>query len=264
MATYVIGDIHGCFRTLEKLFAALGFDETEDRLWLVGDLVNRGPGSLPTLRWVKAKSHALGGRFAVVLGNHDLHLMAVDAGLSEQRRRDTLGEILAAPDRRELIDWLAERPLIHRESDTVLVHAGLAPHWSVEEAERQARRCEGVLRSKEGRASLLQRSKLPTLEPETEEYSLAALTRMRTVQADGRLCDFSGAPEDAPVGCRPWFAASGRASRGTRLVAGHWAALGLHVEEGFLGLDTGCVWGGRLTAVRLEDGELFSVENCEA
>lgn len=258
MSTYVIGDIHGCSRTLQKLLAKLDFDAEQDRLWLVGDLVNRGPDSLGVLRWARRLSDQLGERMVVVLGNHDLHLLALHAGLSDRRVVDDLKDILKAEDAEELITWLERRPLLHREGDHVLVHAGLLPQWTVDEAARWAARIAELLPTKEGKARLLRRPEPPDLDDETRELrrALGALTRLRTCSAAGELCSFSGPPEEAPAGCLPWFRIDARRSRDATILSGHWAALGLHVEPGVFALDSGCAWGGPLTALRLEDGTI--------
>ncbi len=268
MATYAIGDVHGCAATLRALLDGLPFRPDRDRLWLVGDLVNRGPDSLGVLRWARRASEELGDRFFAVLGNHDLHLLGLAAGIVPAKRRDTLEPVLRAPDRDELLAWLASRPLLHRDGDTVLVHGGLPPRWGLAEAERLAREAEGALASPERRRLLAAFDRPPTrwcedLPPlDRRAFVLAALTLIRMVGADGSPClGFSGAPDRAPRGCVPWYRVPERASAGATVVCGHWAALGLHLAPGVVALDTGCVWGGQLTAVRLEDAEVFQVEN---
>ncbi|HYG62323.1 MAG TPA: symmetrical bis(5'-nucleosyl)-tetraphosphatase [Thermoanaerobaculia bacterium] len=261
MATYAIGDIHGCFRTLRRLLRRIQFDAREDRLWLVGDLVNRGPGSLPVLRWAAE----LGDRAVTVLGNHDLHLLARAAGVAGPKRRDSLEPVLEAKDRDDLLSWLRHRRLVHREDGFLMVHAGLFPEWTPVAAEAVAREVEEELRG--GPA-------LPLLEsidrkaeerwqdglrrPDRLRVALAGLAKLRTLDGKGRMCaGFSGPPEEAPRGCRPWFGIPGRRSSGVRVVFGHWAALGLKLGDGVAGLDTGCAWGRELTALRLDDGALF-------
>jgi bis(5'-nucleosyl)-tetraphosphatase (symmetrical) len=261
MATYAIGDVHGCFETLKRLLRRIAFDRRQDRLWFVGDLVNRGPRSLAVLRWAVEQ----GDRIVVVLGNHDLHLLALAAGLSETKRRDTLEEVLEATDRDDLLLWLRHRPLVHREGEVLLVHAGLFPGWSLAEAERLAREVEERLRSDKA-AKLLAAIDQKTAERWSEylkgndraRAALAGFARLRTLDGEGRMCaDFSGPPREAPKGCRPWFAIPERKSAGARILFGHWAALGLHVEDGVAALDTGCAWGRELTALRLDDGKIF-------
>ncbi|MCP3958230.1 MAG: symmetrical bis(5'-nucleosyl)-tetraphosphatase [bacterium] len=264
-ATYVIGDIHGCFDTLRALWPRLGFDLDRDRLWLVGDLVNRGPRSLAVLRWAKELDERLGERMRVVLGNHDLHLLAFADGHARKRKKDTLDEVMAAPDRDDLVSWLASRQLVHRRGDVLLVHAGLLPHWTPGEAERLAREIEPCLRDPESRRPLIDRSlEIP---PGDRWYAprqaLSAMAGLRTCTTEGEPCKFKGPPHLAPTGCLPWFQIPGRRSAGVTVVFGHWAAMGSRIEPGVIGLDSGCVWGNRLTAIRLEDGQMFEQETVE-
>lgn len=268
-STYVIGDVHGCARTLAALLAAMPFMPHRDHLWLVGDLVNRGPDSAGVLRWAMRMEGLLGERFACVLGNHDVHCLARVAGLAAAKKRDTLDDLLAAPDRDELAAWLRHRPLLHRRGATVLVHAGLLPEWTVERAEAIARETEAALATDDGLlaryaaaalAGRAWRDELPA--PERLDLALSAFILLRTVDPDGvPLADFAGSPAEAPPGATPWFLVPGRRSAGATVVCGHWAAMGLRIAAGLRALDTGCVWGGRLTALRLDDGELFQVEN---
>lgn len=257
MSTYAIGDIQGCFRTLEGLLERVGFDPARDRLWLVGDLVNRGPRSLEVLRWAVG----LGDRLVAVLGNHDLHLLATAAGDRKPRRLDTLEAVLAAPDREALIDWLRRRPLLHREGDTVLVHAGLARDWTVEEAAAQAAAASTALSAPDWQAFLGRYyGGRPQDAVEAALYeAIRTLTTVRAIrEADGALVSsFSGPPAERPAGTVPWFEAPGRRSAEAQVVFGHWAALGLHRAPNVVALDSGCVWGGPLTAWRLEDGAIF-------
>ncbi len=266
MATYVVGDVHGCYRTLRSLFDSLDFDRRRDRLWLVGDLVNRGPRSLDVLRWAKKKSKKLGSRMVTVLGNHDVHLLALDAGRGREHHRDSLGEILEATDRKELLRWLRERPLAHREGDHLLVHAGLHPTWTAGKAVRRARRLERYLAKRKRLRQLLDAAdgtRRPSEDLAKRAADLEIFTRIRTCTQDGRLCAHTGPPDTAPKGCLPWFEIPGRRSRKVTVVAGHWAALGLRLEKRFVGLDTGCVYGGELTALRLEDRRVFAEPNRE-
>lgn len=261
MATYAIGDVQGCFTTLERLLRRIEFDPGRDRLWLVGDLVNRGPSSLEVLRWTKSMAKTV----VTVLGNHDLHLIARAEGLREPRRRDTFDDVLEAPDRDSLLEWLIGRPLLHREGDYVLVHAGLLPQWSLDEAEAVAWEAQEALRSRR-RYGLLEtfedggtspRWDAELAEPDRLRLVVDAFTRMRTLKSTGELClDFDGPPEQAPEGCRPWFELCSFPPRAT-ILFGHWAALGLHLGRNAIGLDTGCAWGGSLTAIRLEDRLVF-------
>lgn len=261
MATFAIGDIHGCFATLQRLLRRIAFDPRQDRLWFVGDLVNRGPRSLEVLRWAAAQ----GDRIVVVLGNHDLHLLARAAGVAEARKRDTLAAVLEAPDRDQLLHWLQSRPLVHREGDALLVHAGLFPSWSPADAERLAREVEERLRS-ESAPKLLAAIEQKTAERWQDDLTgrdrirtaLAGFARLRTLDAQERMCpDFSGPPQEAPKGCSPWFSFAERKSAGVLVIFGHWAALGLKVEDGIAALDSGCAWGRELTALRLDDLKIF-------
>jgi bis(5'-nucleosyl)-tetraphosphatase (symmetrical) len=262
MATYAIGDVHGCHATLLRLLRRIDYDRRRDRLWLVGDLVNRGPRSLAVLRWAAGLDPA---RSVVVLGNHDLHLLARAGGLAAPRRRDTLNEVLSARDRDDLLAWLRGRPLLHREGDWTMVHAGLLPEWTVPLAERLARDAGERLRGRSGDRLLATFRDDPpgrfrkTLSPAARRrLALAAFTRLRTLDRRGRMAnDFSGPPSEAPRGYVPWFAAPGRKSRRAPIVCGHWAALGLHLDDGVAALDTGCVWGRALTALRLDDRKVF-------
>ncbi len=267
MATFAIGDVHGCFDTLQHLLRRIRYDRRQDRLWFVGDLVNRGPRSLAVLRWAVEEED----RIVVVLGNHDLHLLGLAWGVSPLKRRDTLDHLLAAPDRDDLLEWLRRRPLLHRENGCTLVHAGLFPIWSLDKAERLARNVEEWLRG--DRAPEL----VASIEKKTAERwrgglegfervrtALAGFARLRTLHEDGRMCaEFSGPPREAPKGCTPWFAVPGRRSAEEHVVFGHWAALGLWRQDGIAALDTGCAWGRELTAMRLDDGEVFQVSSAE-
>lgn len=261
MATYAIGDVHGCFNTLKRLLRRIAFDPREDRLWLVGDLVNRGPRSLDVLRWAVEQD----GRLVAVLGNHDLHLLARAAGVSGPKKRDTLDEVLAAPDREDLLAWLRSRPLSHREGETLMVHAGLFPEWTPAGAERLAREVEERLQGEKAPKLLAaidqktaERWKEGLSGHERARAALAGFARLRTLEEDGRMCaDFSGPPVAAPKGCRPWYSFPGRKSAGVTVVFGHWAALGLKVGDGVAALDTGCAWGRELTALRLDDWRVF-------
>ena len=214
----------------------------------------------------------MGERLVVVLGNHDLRLLACHAGVATQRPRDTLDDVLAAPDRDELVGWLGARPFLHREGDLVLVHAGLLPTWTLDDAERWARRVEAALAGPD-QLALLRPPPAPGSDqapdpdpaiPPDLRAALAAFTLLRTCTVEGRACPFAGPPAEAPPGCVPWFRVPGRRSAGATLVFGHWAALGLLVEPRLVALDTGCVWGQRLTAMRLDDRAIFQQEVREA
>lgn len=268
MSTYIIGDLQGCYSVLRRLLDLLRFDPGRDRLWFAGDLVNRGPESLETLRFIKQ----LGPAALSVLGNHDLHLLAVANG-GRKGRRDTLDPILAAADRDELLDWLRHLPLLHESADggAALLHAGLPPQWDMPKARACAREAEAALAGP-GYAALL--AAMYGDEPRTWKDALAGIerlrfiincyTRLRYCDRGGRM-DFAakGAPGSQPPGLVPWFSAPKRRSAGTTLVFGHWSTLGrvYWPEQDVYGLDTGAVWGGRLTALRLEDRELLAVDS---
>lgn len=264
MATYALGDIQGCFEPLRRLLVKIGFERKRDRLWLVGDLVNRGPQSLEVLRFVKD----LGDAAITVLGNHDLHLLMLAEGSSRQRSDDTLAAVLAAPDREALLAWLRRQPLMHVENGFAMVHAGLLPQWTVAKARELAREFEAALASENYRELL---AHLWGSEPPAWEDNLSgrarmrvivnAMTRMRFCTPEG-VMDFKAKGElaDAPPGYLPWFAVSGRKSADQVLVTGHWSALGLQIEPNLLALDSGCLWGRHLTALRLEDRALFQVD----
>ncbi|MFQ5527681.1 MAG: symmetrical bis(5'-nucleosyl)-tetraphosphatase [Thermoanaerobaculia bacterium] len=262
MATFAIGDVHGCYHELDRLLTVMPINWKKDRLWLVGDLVNQGPESLEVLRWARKLAKKMDDRFRMVLGNHDLRLLAMAAGWAKARSRDTAREILEARDGDKLVEWLASQPLLHRENGYLLVHAGLWPHWTPKAAEKWARRVEEALRRGKGKAKqLLSPSvELDDMGDSTAElaYALQAFTELRTCTHKGKPCTFKGPPVVAPKGCMPWFAVPGRRSAKVTVVCGHWAALGLRVERGLFALDTGCVWGGALTAVRLEDSHVYS------
>ncbi len=263
MATFAIGDLQGCYEEFRALLDLIHFDRTKDRLWLAGDLVNRGPDSLPILRFVRDLSDAV----TVVLGNHDLHLLMIGAGCARLHRSDTLQDILGAPDRGELLDWLRQQKLLHVDGNYVMVHAGLLPSWGIMQAAQLAREVEAVLRSNDFQAfcshmygDLPDRWDDKLTGYERLRVVINALTRMRVCTPDGRM-DFShkGLLKDTPAGFLPWFEAPSRASRDATVICGHWSALGLEIRSNLIALDTGCFWGGKLTAVRLEDREVFEV-----
>jgi len=263
MGTYAIGDVQGCFEELTALLRVIGFDRNNDRLWFVGDLVNRGPASLATLRFV----HDLGDCALTTLGNHDFHLLALAHGFVKARKDDTLGEVLAAPDRDGLLDWLRHRSMLHVEENYVLVHAGLLPQWDIVTAKALAGEVEAELRGPRHREFLEQ---LYGSRPDRWSDRLRGIERLRgVVNAMTRLrfCTPEGVMEfnakgetaEAPAGYLPWFDVSGRKSADRTVVCGHWSALGLHTAPNLLALDSGCVWGGKLSAIRLEDRRLYQV-----
>lgn len=263
MAIYAVGDIQGCHAELVQLLDRIKFDQAADKLWLVGDLVNRGPGSLEVLRLVKS----LGDSAIVVLGNHDLHLLAVAEGAAELNRNDTLDEILDAPDRDGLLHWLRNQRLLHAQDGYVLVHAGLLPQWSVVQAGGLAREVEAALRSDDYAIFL---ARMYGNAPHHWEDSLTghkrlrvivnAFTRLRICTSAGEMeFRFKGEVENIPAGYMPWFDVPERASRDAAVIFGHWSALGLLLRKDIIALDTGCLWGGPLSAIRLEDRQLFQV-----
>ncbi|HSD42961.1 MAG TPA: symmetrical bis(5'-nucleosyl)-tetraphosphatase [Burkholderiales bacterium] len=261
MAVYAIGDVQGCCGALHALLDEIGFSSARDTLWFVGDLVNRGTQSAEVLRFVRS----LGSRAIVVHGNHDLHLLAFAAGKAKRRRDDTFDDVLAAPDRDELLDWLRLRPLLHVEGEYAMVHAGLLPSWSLAEAAVLAAEVEAALRAPTHRdlyASFYGSKPAAWSDalrgPERLRVIVNAMTRMRFCTPGGEM-DFSvkGQIEKALPGYLPWFEVPGRRTRGVPIICGHWSALGLRIAPDLLALDTGCVWGGRLTAVRLEDRRVF-------
>ncbi len=268
MAIYAIGDVQGCYTELLRLLEVIHFDSSSDRLWLVGDLVNRGPDSLKVLRLIKS----LGESAITVLGNHDLHLLAVSEGAAELGRSDTLDEILSAPDREELLYWLRHQRLLYVQNEHVLVHAGLLPQWSVTQAESLAHEVEAALQGNEYAVYLkLMYGNTPhEWADELEGYKrlrviLNAFTRMRICTESGRMeFKFKGSVPNIPAGYLPWFEVPKRASGNATLVFGHWSALGLLQKDKLLGLDSGCLWGGSLSAIRLEDRKLFQVNGLNA
>jgi bis(5'-nucleosyl)-tetraphosphatase (symmetrical) len=260
MTTWAIGDLQGCRGAFLRLLEAIDFSPARDRLWLTGDLVNRGPDSAGTLRAVMA----LGSAATTVLGNHDLHLLAVamapGAGRG-QKPGDTLTDILEAPDREVLLAWLLAQPLLHHDAtlDWTLVHAGLPPQWTVAEAAAEARATEARLREDPAAFFAAMYGDQPdrwdpTLAGvERSRFTVNCLTRLRYCTAEGKLLPrLKGPPAEAPAEAWPWFRVPSRHSAGQRVVFGHWSALGLMRANDALALDTGCVWGGRLTAVRLD------------
>ncbi|MDJ0711906.1 MAG: symmetrical bis(5'-nucleosyl)-tetraphosphatase [Woeseiaceae bacterium] len=259
MAVYAIGDLQGCYDPFRHLLDEIDFDPDDDTLWLTGDLVNRGPKSLKTLRFVKS----LGDSVVTVLGNHDLHLLALQAGAVRFGKRfDSLSRLLSAEDADELCEWLRHQPLAHRSKklNTLLVHAGTHPRWSARKTIERATEVEAALQSDDyvnvlgkmyGDAPNKWSGKLSGYK--RLRFIINCLTRMRMVTADDRLSlSFSGSPWRARKGLRPWYEADSPKWLGTRIVFGHWSALGLIVLPDLVSLDTGCVWGRQLTAVRLD------------
>lgn len=261
MTTYIVGDVQGCHASLVDLLERIKFKPGHDGLWFTGDLVNRGPDSLAVLRLAQRLNAV------TVLGNHDLHLLAVAAGATPKRKRDTLDAVLAAADAPALLDWLAQRPLMYEAEGVVLVHAGLLPQWDLPLARECAHAVEGILRGPQRAAFLKEMygDKPDRWDGELDGWARLRLavngfTRLRYCRRDGS-CDFSfkGAPGTQPPDLLPWFEVPGRHHADARVVFGHWSTLGLYRGGEVIGLDSGCLWGGRLSALRLDDGEILSV-----
>lgn len=264
MAEYAIGDVQGCYGELLLLLKKIAFDPLRDRLYFVGDIVNRGPKSLETVRFIKN----LGESAVTVLGNHDLHLLAVASGASKTKRRDTFGDILNAPDRDELLHWLRTRPLLHFEDRFYLIHAGLPPQWDMETAVLCAREAEDVLRNAKA-DDFFQHMYGDSPDHWSERlegwprirFITNCFTRLRYCDRKGVLnMSEKGRPGTQPPHLMPWFRVPGRNSEKSKIIFGHWSTLGYHAENNCHCLDTGCLWGGELTALRLDgDHERFSV-----
>lgn len=266
MSIYAIGDIQGCFEPLQRLLIEIRFNPNEDQLWLAGDLVNRGPQSLEVLRWARS----LGDRVVAVLGNHDLHLLARYYSAARSNRKDTLDDILSAPDCHELMHWLRHRPLLHYDTaqNWCMSHAGLPPIWSPEQARSLATEVEALLQGPDHARFLQQMyGNQPDVWSDTltgmDRYRVIVnyLTRMRFLDPDSHLdLKHKEEPGTQPAGYWPWFEIARPEKLHTRVVFGHWAALlGVTGIANVYAIDTGCVWGNRLTALRLDDQKRFSV-----
>ncbi len=265
MSTYVIGDIQGCFTPLLKLLEQIQYNPNNDELWFAGDLINRGDESLETLRFIRS----LGNKAKVILGNHDLHLIAVSYGFADLKRGDTVHSILNASDRDDLLNWLRSQPLCHYDPslNVVMTHAGVPPCWTLEDTLRLSKEVETMLQSDQVEDFLqVMYGNKPSQWSEalTGMDRLRAitnyLTRMRFCRADSKLdLKSKEGPNTARSGYAPWFTFPSQLPPDTRVVFGHWAALeGVTEHSHFHALDTGCVWGGTLTAMRLEDNTRFS------
>jgi len=256
MAIYAIGDIQGCYDELRRLLDLIDFQPSTDQLWLAGDLVNRGPKSLETLRFVKG----LGGAAITVLGNHDLHLIATVLNAGKTGKKDTLEAIIHADDGDELIHWLRHQPLFHYNEQFCMLHAGLPPQWDFELTKQMAHEVEQTLQGRHhrhffqsmyGNKPNLWRDDLAPAE--RLRFAVNCFTRLRYCTADGEL-DFSqkGAPGSQPAHLMPWFMAPKRKSLSMRIIFGHWSTLGFYDGYNCYGIDTGCLWGGQLTALKLD------------
>ncbi|MBS0357943.1 MAG: symmetrical bis(5'-nucleosyl)-tetraphosphatase [Proteobacteria bacterium] len=267
MSTYAIGDIQGCFNEFQKLLKKIHFDPAHDQLWFAGDLVNRGPQSLEVLRFIQSLPKST----IVILGNHDLHLLAVAYGVIPIREKDTIHPILNAPDCESLCHWLRQQKLMHYDHrlNSILVHAGIAPQWNLEQAQNYAKEIETILQSEQQYLELLKHmyGNTPTQWQESltgwERYRLITnyFTRMRICKADGELdLHYNKGLTEIPENYMPWFQCPNRALKNTDILFGHWAALNgeTHTPH-VIALDTGCVWGNQLTAMRVEDGEKYQV-----
>ena len=255
MTRYAIGDVQGCHEELKDLICQLDFSWERDQIFFVGDLVNRGPASLQVLRFVRS----LGDNAVVVLGNHDLHLLAVAHGARRSKKTDTLEAVLDAKDRDELLDWLISRPLAHVHGNELMVHAGVVPQWTVNRTIELAREVESALRDDPkglfdhmyGDEPEQWSDDLPR--KDRLRFTINVLTRLRVCTADGRVdLKWKGKPPSANSPYQPWFDIKNRATRDARIIFGHWSAQGFVQRNGVVGLDSGCVWGGSLTAIDLD------------
>jgi bis(5'-nucleosyl)-tetraphosphatase (symmetrical) len=267
MATYVIGDVQGCYQPLQDLLEIIQFSPNTDTLWFCGDLINRGPDSLACLRFIKN----LGSRALTVLGNHDLTLLVIAHGFLRPKAQDTFEPILKAKDKLDLINWLTTQPLLHHapEHGVTLVHAGIYPLWTLSEAKIYAHEAELALQDKTKNKELFKNlfgnhpncwsTGLPYLD--RLRFIINSFTRMRVLTPDGKMnFSFKGPANKTPNGCFPWYKLSPLAAKETKIIFGHWAALnGLCDSNDVLAIDTGCVWGNQLTAVCLETNQHFSV-----
>lgn len=265
MAIYAIGDIQGCYYAFQALLQRIQFNPKSDKLWLVGDLINRGSGSLEVLRWCYQHQNNI----QPVLGNHDLHAIAVAHHVRKPNRSDTLQSILEAPDADELLTWLRHQPLMVSNGDYVMVHAGLLPQWEVNQALAYAKEVETALQS-DDYGDFLQHmyGNTPNVwHDDLKGYHRLrvitnVMTRMRVCTSDGVLdFNFKGELADVPKGLTPWFNLPNRASKNQSIIVGHWSALGLHESHNVHALDTGCLWGGKLTAMCLETKQVTQVNS---
>ncbi|MFD2112186.1 symmetrical bis(5'-nucleosyl)-tetraphosphatase [Thiorhodococcus fuscus] len=266
MPTYAIGDIQGCYSELRRLLDRLNFDPANDRLWFAGDLVNRGPDSLAVLRFVRD----LGETAVCVLGNHDLHLLALANGNSKHAKKSTLDPVLKAPDRDELLDWLRHRPMLHhdRERGLTLIHAGLPPQWDLTEARTYASELEDVLRGDDYGNFLAAmygdkpaRWSAALTGMDRLRFITNCLTRLRFCSTDGTLAlKEKGDIGSQATGLIPWFQTPGRRTQNDRIIFGHWSTLGYWSGDNVWAIDSGCLWGGSLTAIRTDRMPMESVQ----
>lgn len=265
MAIYAIGDIQGCYDELLRLLDFIAFDDHSDQLWFAGDLVNRGPKSLETLRFIKD----LGNSAVAVLGNHDMHLLAAASALPSANTKTALNQVLNAPDRDELIDWLRHRPLFHHDENFCLVHAGIPPQWTFHQTQEMAQEVQRALLGKSYKNLLknMYGNKPDLWSPKLKEYArlrfiINCFTRMRYCNKEGRLdFNFTGSPGSQPETLLPWFAVPNRKSLDMRIIFGHWSSLGYYEGHNCYAIDTGCLWGGELTAIKLgEQVQRFSID----
>lgn len=270
MATYAIGDVQGCLEPLQCLLKKINFNPAFDKLWLAGDVINRGPDSLATLRFL----YKMRDSITLVLGNHDLHFIAVYYGLRKAGKNDTLEQLLIAPDRADLVYWLRHQKLVHYDAtlNFTMVHAGIPPQWSLDNALARSREIERVLQSDS--PEFLLENMYGNIPARWSDDLQGAdrlrvitnyFTRMRFCSAEGEVeLQTKESADAAPIGFAPWFSLSGRKMCNDKIIFGHWAALeGRANTKNIYALDTGCVWGRELTALRLEDEVFFSC-NCLA
>ncbi len=268
MSTYAIGDIQGCLSPLKKLLRAINFNPHNDKLWLTGDLVNRGPDSLNTLRYIKS----LGKCVEIVLGNHDLHLLKLSGEVRPRTNDTTLGDTLEAHDLHEIVDWLRQKPLFHSEGEYAMVHAGLLPSWGIDVAEELSLEVAEALISAKWHSFLIRSyGNTPNLWNDNltgfsrSRVILNAMTRLRTCSSEGRMnLSYKGGIETVPNGNMPWFEVPQRQSQNTTIIFGHWSAIGLMVRKNIICVDSGCVWGNNLSAIRLEDRKVFQVSGLKS
>jgi bis(5'-nucleosyl)-tetraphosphatase (symmetrical) len=263
MSIYIVGDVQGCFTPLEQLLDKVNFNSRQDQLWFVGDLVNRGPQSLEVLRFIKN----LGNAAVSILGNHDLHLLCVAEGYQKAHASDTFDGIFNAPDKGELLTWLRWRPMIYHDQGVTMVHAGILPQWSITEALSLGAEVETALRGEDYLEFLIHMYGNKPAKWSDELVGMErlrvitnAMTRLRLIDKEGKMdFSFKGKIQEKPKDLYAWYDFPNRKTKKDTIIFGHWSALGLHMESNILALDTGCLWGGCLTALRLEDRKLFQV-----